>query len=454
MDFRLNYLRPERSAYLTNWQVSLFLGLFFVLFSTWIIPGSISVRYFCLSVGCFMTIRLLVKEAQFFRAAIKNIALILVVLFYSWVVFHYFYITEDKTNAFLELTKIHKRAFLGVVFALGFGYVLIQYSVKTTQVIFLWILSSISITYFVSTFVFQTSAWWNYKNPGDLYIPKYIFIFFCTFSFAWTAYVLRDLLRKKELGFLPLLLPLAVIGLTFYNFYDLQAKNGFLYLALISLGFLCLVLFQVLAYSKQFLASILITVAIGSFFIVKHVQQQPTWTNILEDAQIALQTDQFLNWKYKEGQTELPKNEYHREVSTSTYMRVAWFKEGLKLVPEYSLGYGLVQDSFRYLALKKWPDSDLTHTHSGWLDLTLGFGIPGALLLILAVVMAFKQCMKSDNYYARGGIVVLPVLSFVFLTSETCEKLSFEFFVFIVVFFATVSMPIRNQTTFAKRDIA
>ncbi len=449
MDFRLNYLRPERGAYLTNWQRSLFLGLFFILFSTWIIPGSISVRYFCLCVGCFMTIRALVKDAQFFRAAIKNTALISTVLFFSWVIFHYFYVTEDKTNAFLELTKIHKRAFLGAVFAVGFAYVLIQYSVKTTQVIFLSVLSSISITYFVSTFVFQTSAWWTYKNPGDLYIPKYIFVFFCTFSFAWMAYVVHDLLRK-ELGFLPLLIPLAVIGLTFYDFYDLQAKNGFLYLALISFGLLCLVLFQVSTYSKRFLVCLLITISIGTFFIVKHVQQQPTWINMLEDAQIALQTDQFLNWKYKEGQTELPENMYHRKVSSTTYVRVAWFKEGVKLVPKYPLGHGLVQDSFKYLALKEWPDSDLTHTHSGWLDLTLGFGIPGSLLLILAIVMAFKQCMKSNNYYARGGIVVLPILSFVFLTSETCEKLSFEFFVFMIVFFATVSMPIRDQIKFAK----
>jgi hypothetical protein len=188
--------------------------------------------------------------------------------------------------------------------------------------------------------------------------------------------------------------------------------------------------------------------SIATLFSYNHIHEQPTWKYLTQDISKALQTDQFPNWKYadrkKDVELGVVKNDYDVVVSSTTYERVAWFKEGIKLIPKYPLGFGLIEDSFQYLALKEWPDSDLKHTHSGWVDLALAFGIPGVLLLFLAIVVAFFQCLRSENYYARSGIWTLPIITFVFLTSELCEKLSFEFFIFAIVFYGVVSLPIKK----------
>ena len=247
-----------------------------------------------------------------------------------------------------------------------------------------------------------------------------------------------------------LLLPFLCILLIFFDFYHLGAKNGFLYVFSLTVV-LCVRLFSWTFFkSQKNLRYALILVFATSFFIMQHVKEQSTWIYLTQDISKGLETEKYSNWKYgdnggsKFGQLTPIKNNSNVNVSITTYERIAWFKEGIKLIPKYPLGYGLIQDSFKYLGLKEWPDSELSHTHSGWVDLALGVGLPGVLLIFGAIIIAFSQCLRSDNYYARSGILMLPFISFVFLTSEMCEKLSFEFFIFIIVFYATVSLP-RNQ---------
>ncbi len=439
--FKLNNLRVDTVGYLKNWQSYIFLALFFILFNVWIIPATISIRYICLLIGALLTGFFVVKDVSFARGISRNISLIAVVFFFVWVIFHYFYLTENKTIGLMELEKIHKRAIWGAIFAVGLAYVLIKSPFNISKLVVLLTLSGPAIVYFFIAVFARDNVWWSYTIPGKFYIPKYIFVFFLVFSYSWMAYFVYELIRKNS-KLVSMFFPLFVMGITFYDFFELHAKNGFLYLVTISFGLFATILFKHSVYIKKYLIYLLIILLVGLSFSIKHIQEQPTWRYLLEDTLVALQTDKLSNWKYKHGQTELLEKVDDRKINSSTYVRIAWFKEGLKLVHKYPLGYGLVQDSFKYLALKEWPDSELTHTHSGWLDLTLGLGVPGAFLLICAIVVAFLRCLKSTNFYAKGGIVILPIITFVFLTSEVCESLSFEFFIFIIVFFATATCVI------------
>ena len=178
---------------------------------------------------------------------------------------------------------------------------------------------------------------------------------------------------------------------------------------------------------------------------MKHVEKNTTWKYLIEDIHLGLQTEQYDNWKYRDGQRGLLENTSKVNVSLTTYERVAWFKEGIKLIPQNLYGYGLVQDSFKYMAKQKWPDSDLTHSHSGWLDLLLGFGLPGFICIFGALILSWMHCLRSNNVYARGGVWILPMMTLAFLTSELCEKGSFEYLLFFIIFFASLKEPQQDN---------
>jgi hypothetical protein len=179
-------------------------------------------------------------------------------------------------------------------------------------------------------------------------------------------------------------------------------------------------------------------------FGFQHVKTNPVWENLFGDIEVARHTDEIQVWKYFSLEKLEPlKNRSGNTVIDTTYLRTAWLIEGLKLVPNYPLGYGLVQDSFKYIGQKEWPDSKLSHTHSGWLDILLGLGIPGFVLILIALIACIKKGIESDNFYAKSAIWVLPTISLAFLSSELSEKISFEVLIFYIAFYAGSSLPCR-----------
>jgi len=120
--------------------------------------------------------------------------------------------------------------------------------------------------------------------------------------------------------------------------------------------------------------------------------------------------------------------------------------EGSKLVPNNPLGYGLIQNSFQLIAKKEWPDSSLSHTHSGWLDIILGLGIPGFLLILATFIALIKKGFASENIYAKSAVWVLPTIFLAFLTSELSEKISFEVMIFYLAFYCGTTLQCEAKT--------
>ncbi len=136
-----------------------------------------------------------------------------------------------------------------------------------------------------------------------------------------------------------------------------------------------------------------IVLVIGIFFINHDIQSNSSWNTFLADAKIALDTQTYQQWKYN-GAQDYPNSELGSKVSVTNYERIAWGKTGLKLILKYPLGYGLIERSFGKLAKIYWPDSQLHQSHSGWIDLALGLGIPGFLLIVSGLVVLLHQLSK------------------------------------------------------------
>ena len=170
--------------------------------------------------------------------------------------------------------------------------------------------------------------------------------------------------------------------------------------------------------------------------IYTHFKSQPTWGTLLEDSRVALDFRISDEWKYDGTRQTLPLNELNIPVSTTTYLRVAWAIKGSELLLANPLGFGLVINSFGALAKERWPESRLFHSHSGWIDLGLAFGIPGLVLILVALIGAFVKCSKKSSFIPQAGTWALGAIFLVFLTSEVAERISFDYLIFLIAFFS------------------
>jgi O-antigen ligase len=152
-----------------------------------------------------------------------------------------------------------------------------------------------------------------------------------------------------------------------------------------------------------------------------NVEQNRSWQNFFSDFKIAIRVDQHSTWY--DGTGLLPVNEDGENVSGTNYDRISWGVIGLRLITENPLGYGLVDRSFRYLTQKILPESSLAQSHSGWIDFTLGVGVPGALLVILTFLLGLKACRNIPEPYKTIIWSVVISTMMLFITTEVSQNI-------------------------------
>ena len=423
-----------------KWWDVFYIILFIILNAVWIVPHTTGLRYACLFLGTLFIPHYFYQQKISIRKSI-HLPIVLIGLFFVWVLFHYFFITTNQDLALIELRTIEKRALLGCVFAFGLATTLSrQHETVFKKLLFqIAILSPVAIFFF-----FQSVDLVSYIDSTKPYISKYQYVFFALVPFVWSMYQINNVIKEQKNILIPTIHVFIMLGIL-GSFYLINGKNGMLYASIASIYFIGFVIYSRVKSHIGYIFLLCMMLIISTVFIMKHVEKNTTWKYLIEDIHLGLQTEQYDNWKYRDGQRGLLENTSKVNVSLTTYERVAWFKEGIKLIPQNLYGYGLVQDSFKYMAKQKWPDSDLTHSHSGWLDLLLGFGLPGFICIFGALILSWMHCLRSNNVYARGGVWILPMMTLAFLTSELCEKGSFEYLLFFIIFFASLKEPQQDN---------
>jgi O-antigen ligase len=236
-----------------------------------------------------------------------------------------------------------------------------------------------------------------------------------------------DLRRAKRIaGFL------LAIGATLFLFYAQMMKNGFLYSLLCVMFFAGLLFFErsyIPVRQRIVLAFLgIVLVAVVGYL---HIQQNASWKALIADAKIATQLDKNDDWRVYIESKALPRNELGQEVFATNYLRISWGIVGAQLSIENPLGYGLIEDSFARLAKQKWPDSiGLSHTHSGWLDLTLAFGFPGLILLLSLIVILMKQSSGMGAPWGNFIFWSLLSITLLWITTESAQTVTFAALVF------------------------
>ncbi len=155
---------------------------------------------------------------------------------------------------------------------------------------------------------------------------------------------------------------------------------------------------------RQRVALALVLVAvIGAVAI--NVRQDPRWQTLFDTPKTVLASHESnLYWlDFKGAPPRLPNGEV---AEISNYLRLSWYLEGARMIEQWPLGLGYSRNAFGH-GLKKRYGRGHGHSHSGWIDLALGAGIPALLLWIAGLF--------SMGWFALRHLEQAPLPAFALL---------------------------------------
>lgn len=440
-----------------HWMVLTLCWLFAILYGVWILPETIFIRHFCLVVGALLSLPVIYPNR---RLLLKNeaVPIWLIGLLILWVTFHLFFIGRDFNAQWEEYTRIWKKIAVGSVFAIGLGLALIsqannqKHTNQYWRIVYFGLLLP-AITYFLKLGATTLGAKYGFHVPIYLVLdPDHMgsrfgisrawYVFFCLPAVAISIGMLFIRIKNKLLTFSNGLIYLTCIPVTLLIFYIENDRLGTFF------GFVLILIASLslgigLIWRRNFLALSLFLVLIASSTLVfwSSFKANPEWQTLIADSKIAVQVDKFDNWKYNQRTMKgYPLNEFGKPVGGSNYLRISWAVVGSRFVASNPLGYGLLSLSLGKFSEELWPDSELSWSHSAWLDFTLGYGIPAFLLLFSAFLLSWKNSKKTPAPWFAVGRWALPMLSVVFLVKEISSEIFINAFIFIIVFSATLSL--------------
>jgi hypothetical protein len=438
-----------------NWIVWIQAICFSVLYAIWALPETILIRHICLIIGALLSFWIIYQNRYLFFQK-RAIPIWLIVALFAWATFHLFFLSTDFAAQYEEYTSIWKRSALGAIFALGFGIALSSLSRKKDStgrhlwaLIYLGLLVPTSI--YIIKFVLTNKAkewgivvpdyWLLYYSSAPYYLPKTAYVCFCLPTLGIALGQLVRNIHLHQIYKWTNVIYLITIPAVLFVFYAENIKNGVVYSAVLLLVFFGALVFRNFRRHWAAKAAVVgIVLVIGSLFVANSIQKNDSWRTFMADARVASDAQTFTQWKYN-GAQGYPNNELGSMVSITNYERMAWGKIGLILIAQNPLGYGLVERSFGRLAKINWSDSNLHQSHSGWIDLGLGIGIPGLMLILGSLLLLLYQLALtnrgrdideggSHNLFNVAAQWVLFSLLIIWCTTEISQKIFFDDLIF------------------------
>jgi hypothetical protein len=459
-------------------KVTLFMGLCALgLLSVWALPETIAFRHIFLGFG-------LVSSLFFLRSKINILTnlrawpLWVLLGVYIWLTLHLWFFSAQPSIQFHELRSIWLRS-LGVLpLGLGLGICLStensrdgRQSLQQERISLLLFLGFASTpVIFMAGYIYkcyeakqwipmEAIAWWSIP-----YLQKPPFVVATALLLPICCVLISGVLRgRRRLWWA--MLSIVAIGLCVASNYLTNTKNGMAMVAITICLFGIYSIWHIaLTWAKQSIIKGLLSILMAIFILTGvgwgiklHIDKNPAWSQLIPNAKIGIDIDHQKYWRNRNVYSAVPTNELDTPVDVSTYERTAWFTAGLRLLAERPQGYGLVHHSFGWMALERWPDfyppigTLRGMTHSGWMDLTLGIGIPGLLLILIPLGATWYRSLGKDNLWASYASWAIPIFTLTYLTTEVTGAHHFiELMMFMVAFF--VGLTITSAPSHSHQD--
>jgi tetrahydromethanopterin S-methyltransferase subunit F len=444
-----------------------------ILLGIWSLPETIALRNILLTVGALTSVFFLYKNrAEFFTYRAWPIYVFLI--FFPWLVIHLLVLSSKFNQQLSELGSLWLRCSLACLIGLAAGFVLSTNLIEPKKINFIYGTRKIPIrnpvrvelilfytglgAYAFISATYLLIQWWYTGAPPQftpdmnsnllysLYKSKIPFViggtFFLPLCFLFIVLALHS--RKNYylavLGLLGIACGLFVV--TFSN-----SRNGiFVYIFILAIFIFTLFKFKWSSLNKRITGLIIGIIFCLSFFgYTKHLMLNPSWEYFFANIEIGINIDREKFWKNQEDVAIFPINKFGKPVDNSTYDRVTWFVEGSRLLFENPLGFGLTKHSFGELSQSKSPDfyrpgmEFRGATHSGWLDLALGVGIPGILIIWIPLFMAWYRSLWLQGFWFSYTSWTIPIMGLAYLISEANGEHFIELLFYFVAFFSSLT---------------
>ena len=442
----------------------LFCGLVLVLI--WPLTGTIAARNIALVLGCLASLAWVycAHPRINFQSALPILCLLAVP---AWLWIHYLFLPTDPVAQLYDLKGTWFRVILAVIMASGLG-LMVARRPKLINVIWLGmaILALITLGQFLWG-VCHTHQWvindfrfpFKYKSA-----VVYFLMYPCLLAYAALHYCLLGeyftaTQKSAKLGIG--LAASALVAICWTDFIAAHALNGVLVAGFMGMILLIVCLIRGFRASKSKALSywlLLITVFVVlltslTLFWQYDQKYEHKLGNLVGDIQVSAQINRYPQWRRDPQYTgpRNPSDEKGRTVNESTYERTAWFVKGIGILRDHPWGAGFSHLAFSYFMLQENPNLALYKTHSGWLDFSLGLGLPGLFLTWQAMGLvawrsigairqkAISAPLAFASIWILGGIWVL------WWPTEVSEREFIEYLFFMIALLGSAMMPKHSQ---------
>ena len=438
------------ALYILSWLM-VCCGMILVLI--WPVIHTMALRNILLFTGGFIGAWYVIRE-RFNVYQKPALPLLFIFLLFMWVAIHYFLFAHNPGLELAQIEGTWLRVLLACLLGVGTG-LFARHHQRAQHVIWAGIFLFVIIFYIdYASVSFAVNNWAiPYHVELGFYGLKVAVLYFGMITLAVCCGVISYNIKhaKKNYG-AKLLISISYTGLTFLTFVLVEDKSG-VALGLI-LMFSLLVIYLVNA-SKSFISNAIVLTFIGiiCFSSYWHLKNTPQWDNFLATVAAGVQIDKYPNWQDIRIYG-LPKLADGTEVRESPYVRTASATVGLKLLIENPWGYGLVDESFKYLTKEKFPNAKSLSqpaSQSGWIDFSLGLGMPGLLLTWAAIALAIYYSFKQDSLWSYCSRWILAGTFLVWVVADVSSHHFVETLFYLIALLSAGNIPVIAKIPQATR---
>jgi hypothetical protein len=283
-----------------------------------------------------------------------------------------------------------------------------------------------------------------YHVELGFYGLKNAVLFFGIISLAVCCGVISyNLIHTQNNNGIKLFSSMFYIGLAFLTFVFVGTKSGVALSLILMFNLFVIYLVKV---NKSYINIAITSIFIGIICLSAywHLKITPEWDNFLPTVAAGIQIDKYPNWQNIRIYG-LPKLADGSEVRESPYVRTASATEGFKLLLENPWGYGLVDESFKYLTKESLPNAHSLSqpaTQSGWIDFSLGLGMPGLLLTWAAIALAIFYSFKQNSLWSYCSRWILAGTFLVWMVADVSSHHFVETLFYLIVLLSAGNLPI------------
>jgi len=439
------------------WREKTLILMAALLFAIWPLPHTIALRWTLLGVGALLAGWIMLRHG-FWRTCLRAPALWCIAGLFGWVCVHTFVIQAEPATQMRELTGLWARTACAVVMAAALGCLTAYRPIRVTWPLVLGLMGT-PLIYSMDFLVagVRSGDGWPENFFQHLYINKPPLVMFGSIAAAAAMALLVSRLsdQRRQLTRLRAprlnLLCVLMLAVVVFMFLSAPTRNGMVILAaLVGAGLVAAIAKKYATKgftlkTKAALMAVVLSLGLGG---ASYLRESPEWHQFAADARVAIDLDGQQAWRTWDHSPNFawPQNEHGQTVNYSNYFRVAWATAGVRLVAEHPLGFGVVESAFGRLGEKTWPGFrgrgetyGWLATHSGWLDFTLGLGVPATVLVLCAVISATRRAQKTGVLWAHLGRWLTLTIALVFVIAEVSSSYFIEAFLFWIAFTAMAS---------------